>query len=89
MRVLEAFLSKEAAATVAPSKHAKFREIAEGRTNRAIDAISRIGKLSNRQLYEWEDGEIRKLLKALRDAVSEIESRFESPKARAGSRFKF
>ena len=33
-------------------KHAKFRELAEGRTNRALESILRIGKLSNRQLYE-------------------------------------
>jgi hypothetical protein len=70
-------------------KHQKFREIAEGRVNRAIDAILRIGKLSNRQLYEWEEAEIRKITKALRDAVSEIEARFESPKAKSGTRFKF
>lgn len=83
-------MAKEGAASDKPStKHEKFREIAEGRVNRALDAILRIGKLSNRQLYEWEDAEVRKLVKALRDATSEIEARFESPKTKSGSRFKF
>ncbi len=69
-------------------KRTKFREIAESRTNKALDAISRIGNLSNRSLYEWEDAELKKVLKALRDAVSEVEARFASPKGKVGSKFK-
>ena len=69
-------------------KRDKFRSLAESRTNKALDAISRIGNLSNRSLYEWEDAELKKVLKALRDAVSEVEARFASPKGKIGSRFK-
>ena len=68
--------------------HAKFRELAEGRTNKALDAILRIGKLSNRQLYEWNDVEIRKIIKALRDAVSEVDSKFNAPKGTKEKKFK-
>jgi hypothetical protein len=70
------------------AKHDKFKEIAEARTNRALEDIRRIGNLSNQQLYEWEDAEVRKIIKALKDAVSDIESRFTSPKGKAGARFK-
>lgn len=69
-------------------KHDKFRELAEGRTNKALEAIVRIGKLSNRQLYEWDDAEIRKIVKALRDAVSDVENRFASPKGAKENKFK-
>lgn len=69
-------------------KHSKFRELAEGRTNKAIEAIVRIGKLSNRQLYEWEDAEVRKIIKALKDAVSEVDGKFASPKGTKENRFK-
>lgn len=69
------------------SKRLKFRSIAESRTNKAVDAIARIGNLSNRSLYEWEEVELRKVLKALRDAVSEVEARFASPKGKIGSKF--
>lgn len=69
-------------------KRVKFREIAESRTNKAIDAIARIGNLSNRSLYEWEDAELKKVLKALRDAISEVEARFDSPKGKISSKFK-
>jgi hypothetical protein len=70
------------------AKRDKFRELAESRTNNALIAITRIGNLSNRQLYEFEDAEVRKITKALREAVSEVENRFASPKAKDDLRFK-
>jgi predicted amidohydrolase len=57
-------------------KNRKFRELAESRTNKAIEAISRIGNLSNRQLYDYDEIEVRKIVRALREAVSAIEMRF-------------
>jgi hypothetical protein len=70
------------------SKHDKFRALAEARTNKAIEAIARIGNLSNRQIYEYEDAEVRKVIRALKDAVTSVEARFESPRGRAGGSFK-
>jgi hypothetical protein len=69
-------------------KRQKFRSLAESRTNKAIEAISRIGNLSNRQTYEFEDAEVRKIVRALRDAVSAVESRFESPRGKLSGGFK-
>jgi hypothetical protein len=69
-------------------RHAKFRELAENRTNAALEAIRRIGNLSNRQLYHFEEAEVRKILKVLRDAIGDIETRFASPKGRTGGKFK-
>jgi len=70
------------------AKHEKFRELAESRTNKALDAVARIGNLSNRSLYEWDEAEVRKIIKALRDAVSEVEGRFASPKGKVGAKFR-
>jgi hypothetical protein len=69
-------------------KHEKFRELAEGRANRALESITRIGKLSNRQLYEWDEAEVRKIVKALRDAVSDVEAKFSAPKGTKEIKFK-
>ena len=66
-------------------KHAKFRDLAEARTNKAIEAILRIGNLSNRQIYDFEDAEVRKVIRALKDAVASVEARFESPRGETGS----
>ena len=68
--------------------HDKFRELAEGRTNKALEAIVRIGKLSNRQLYEWDDAEVKKIAKALRDAIADVEKKFSSPKGAKENKFK-
>jgi hypothetical protein len=70
------------------SKHDKFHELAEARTNKALDAIRRIGNLANRQNYDFDDEEVRKIMKALRDGVSEAEARFKSPKGNREARFK-
>lgn len=78
----------EGATGAETSKYAKFRKLAEARTNRALEDIRRIGNLSNTQLYEWEDAEIRKIIKALKDAVTDIEGRFSSPKGKTSAKFK-
>lgn len=70
------------------AKHQKFRGLAESRTNKALDAIGRIGNLSNRSIYDWEEAEVRKVIRALKDAVSEVEARFASPKGKVGAKFK-
>lgn len=69
-------------------KRLKFRSLAERRTNKAISSIGRIGNLSNRQLYEWEDVELRKIIKALKDAVAEVENKFSTPKGKDDAKFK-
>jgi hypothetical protein len=74
--------------TKAESKKEKFRSLAEARANKAIEAIARIGNLSNRQIYEFEDAEVRKVIRALKDAIASVEARFESPRGKSGGGFK-
>ena len=70
------------------SKRERFRCLAESRTNKALSAITIIGNLSNRHVYEYEDAEVKKILRALRDQVAAVEERFNAPKTRTGARFK-
>ena len=69
-------------------KRQRFRALAESRTSKAIEAISRIGNLSNRQIYEFEPSEVRKIIRALKSAVSAVESRFEAPSGKSSGIFK-
>lgn len=69
-------------------KRAKFKELAEKRTNKALEAVRLIGNLSNRQTYAYEEAEVRKIAKALRDAVSEVEARFGKTTGGSGREFK-
>jgi hypothetical protein len=68
-------------------KRAKFVKFAEGRTQAALSAIRKIGHLSNRRSYEWDDADIRKISKALKDAIAEVERRFD-PQGVAEKSFK-
>lgn len=78
---------EESNANLGP-KRVKFRRLAENRATRAIDAILRIGNLANRNVYDFNEAEVRKLIQALRDAVSVVENRFQSPKG-GSTGFKF
>jgi hypothetical protein len=69
-------------------KRQKFRALAESRTNKAIEAISRIGNLSNRQIYEFEEAEVRKIVRALKDAIVKVEGRFSSRRGKSSGGFK-
>lgn len=69
-------------------KRDKFKDLAEKRTNKALETIRLIGNLSNRQSYSYEDAEVKKIIKALKDAVSEVEARFNTPSGRGGGEFR-
>ncbi len=58
------------------AKREKFVKLAEGRTQLALDAIRKIGNLSNRRAYEFDEGDVKKIIKALRDATSDLERKF-------------
>jgi hypothetical protein len=71
------------------TKREKFLYLAEKRMDRALEAIGRLSNLSNRQIYEFQETEVKKMIKALRDAVTEVESRFASPRRKSEAKFKF
>jgi hypothetical protein len=59
-------------------KRKKFVQLAESRTQSALEAIRKLGNLSNRRAYEFAETDVRKITKALREAVADLEKRFES-----------
>jgi hypothetical protein len=63
------------------NKREKFVKLAEGRTQAALDAIRKIGNLSNKRAYEFDDSDVKKIVKALRDAASDLERKFGSTSA--------
>lgn len=81
-------MKKEANRGKSEQKRERFRALAESRTNKAIVAINRIGNLSNHQIYEYEESEVRKIIRALKDAVGSVEARFEAPRGRESGSFK-
>jgi hypothetical protein len=69
-------------------KREKFVKLAEGRTQAALDAIRKIGNLSNRRAYEFDEGDVKKIIKVLRDAASDLERKFGSTAASEKDVFK-
>lgn len=70
------------------NKREKFIRLAEGRTQSALDAIRKLGNLSNRRAYDFGDADIKKIIKALRDATGDIERKFGSSSGETSGNFK-
>ncbi len=70
------------------SKREKFVKLAEGRTVNAIKAIRIIGKLGNRNAYEYDDSDVGKIVKVLSDEIEALKTRMKSTKASDGVDFK-
>jgi hypothetical protein len=68
-------------------KREKFIRLAEGRTQAALSAIRKIGNLSNRRAYSYTEGDVKKIVRVLRDAINETERKFGSSGEQA-DRFK-
>jgi hypothetical protein len=72
----------------ASEKRDKFVRLAEGRTQLALDAIRKIGNLSNKRAYDYDAADVKKITKALRDATAELERKFGSVANDAENKFK-
>jgi hypothetical protein len=69
-------------------KRLKFVKLAEGRTQIALDAIRKIGNLSNRRSYEFDEADVRRIVRALKEAISELERKFDPSSAPGQKTFK-
>ena len=56
-----------------------FVKTAEVRVNRALKHIKIIGALNDKSAYVYSDADVKKIVKALKDAVLEIEAKFKEP----------
>lgn len=69
-------------------KREKFIKLAEGRTQSALDAIRKIGNLSNKRAYEYDTQDIKKVIKAIREATTELERKFGTNTGDGSNKFK-
>ena len=56
-------------------KREKFVELAENRTRNAIRAIRVIGKLGNKNAYEFDDSDVTKIVRALNKEIEALKAR--------------
>ena len=58
-------------------KHQRFIRIAERRVNKMLDNLENLGKCSNRQNYEYTEGEVRKIFREIDNKVKETKILFQ------------
>ena len=59
-------------------KRENFVRLAEARVSRALDSIRVIGNLSNRSNYEYDDQDVKKIIKTLQDEVAKVKIKLEA-----------
>jgi hypothetical protein len=69
-------------------KRSKFVRLAENRVNKALKDIQLIGNLCNRNAYEYTDEDVRKMFRALQDALDSSKKRFAESGSQARGEFK-
>ncbi|MDB6080197.1 MAG: hypothetical protein JWO82_3944 [Akkermansiaceae bacterium] len=73
---------------MARDKRAKFVELAQSRVNKAISQIRLIGNLANRANYEFDEGDARKIVRALQKEVEALKAKFNDDPGASGSDFR-
>ena len=76
------------ASTANAEKRQKFVELAESRTVNAIKAIRIIGKLGNKNAYQFDDTDVQKIVRALNREVDALKSRMSSTGGKESVDFK-
>jgi ribosomal protein L7/L12 len=69
-------------------KREKFVELAESRTVNAIKAIRVIGKLGNKNAYQFDDSDVQKIVKALNREVEALKARMSTSGGKESVDFK-
>lgn len=58
-------------------KRNKFKELAEKRVNNALKNIQLIGNLSNTNNYDYNEEDVSKIFKTLKEELQTAEARFK------------
>jgi hypothetical protein len=72
----------EKGAPTKSEKREKFVKLAENRTRNAIKAIRVIGKLGNKNAYQFDDYDVQKIVRALTKEIEAMKSRMSHSSAK-------
>lgn len=61
-------------------KKQKFKELAEGRVNRAISMIRLISNLGNKHHYDYTPEQAKKIISTLQIEIKNVQAKFNSKK---------
>ena len=80
--------SSNASSDFKAGKREKFVKLAENRTVNAIKAIRVIGKLGNKNAYQFDDFDVQKIARALIKEVDSLKARMSSTGTKESVDFK-
>lgn len=69
------------------TKQENFKRIAENRTNKIIDLISKLHNLSNSSFYEYTDEQIESIFTAIQNELDKQKKEFEKDRKKGKKRF--
>jgi hypothetical protein len=81
-------LEKTSSASAKAEKREKFVNLAENRTRNAIKAIRVIGKLGNKNAYQFDDSDVQKIIRALSKELDALKARMSSTGGKEAVDFK-
>lgn len=55
---------------------ARFKRVAEARTNAVLDKLRILGNCSNKQIYSYTEDDINKIFAVINETVRETKSKF-------------
>lgn len=70
-------------------KRDRFKNVAGKRVQKVLDNIDSLSKCANRSNYDYDEGDVSKMLRAIRDKVKVLESSYTSNTKSTKNSFKF
>lgn len=64
--------------TATENKEQRFKRVASKRTEKALDALRKLGNCSNRAIYTYSDEDLSKIFDAIERAVKNIRTLFNT-----------
>jgi predicted amidohydrolase len=80
--------TKLSASSSKADKREKFVNLAEKRTRNAMKAIRVIGKLGNKNAYQFDDSDVQKIVRALTKEIDALKARMSSNSGKESVDFK-
>lgn len=78
----------EKAGSTTKDKRENFVRLAENRTKNAIKAIRVIGKLGNKNAYQFDDSDVQKIVRAITKEVESLRARMSTTGGKESVDFK-
>ena len=60
------------------TKEERFKRIAERRVQRVLDSLRSLAQCSNKRMYQWNEGQLKRVWAAIERETNACKARFEN-----------